>query len=182
MKALLINGSPRKGGNTVTAVKTVTASIQRDMPGCVVEQMDAASLNLSGCIHCDGCRRNGGTCVLKDGGAEVMEKLFEAQRIIFTTPVYWWGVTSQLKAIIDRMYSKAVQMKNLKMKKEIGIVAIGEDKITGEQYDLISRQMQCICDYMGWDLVMDVAICAAGPNDLAGDEEQLMKLRAHSWK
>ncbi len=182
MKAMLLNGSPRKNGNTVTALEAIKEGMKRDNPDIDLHQINAAEVNLTGCINCDSCVENGGICVLNDGGADIIEEIYSADRIIFATPVYWWGITAQLKSIIDRMYSKGNQLREQKARKQIGIIAIGEDEVTGQQYDLISKQFKCICDYIGWDIVMDEAICAGGPWDLAQDTKRCNELKSFSWK
>lgn len=181
MKTLLINGSPRSNGNTVTALKALTEGMKERDPGGEIRQIDAARINMTGCTHCNTCKENGGVCAIKDDGEEIMTKLCEADRIVFATPVYWWGVTAQLKTVVDRMFAKIEPLMKEGKKKEIGLIAIGQADVTGEQYELISRQFRCICGFLGWELVIDEAICAAAPDDLASDKAKLEHLKQLMW-
>lgn len=70
----------------------------------------------------------------------MIDKLDEADVVIFGTPVYWWGVSAQLKAVIDRMYMKRFREK--RRYKQIGILAVGAATLDDEEYDLISRQFK----------------------------------------
>ncbi|MEG0392450.1 MAG: NAD(P)H-dependent oxidoreductase, partial [Anaerovoracaceae bacterium] len=115
-----------------------------------------------------------GSCVHSEDTNEIIEKVAAADCIIFATPVYWWGVSAQLKLALDKFYSRSEALK--KKTKKIGIIAIGEDTLDGPQYDLISKQFRCICEYLNWELVLDQAICAGGPEDLSKDKAQLEKL------
>lgn len=70
--------------------------------------------NLHGCIDCQGCKRNGGTCVWKDDVPEMLEKLLAADVLVFASPVYFFSISSQLKLFIDRSYAVIEKIKNKK--------------------------------------------------------------------
>ena len=56
------------------------------------------------CRACDGCMRNGGTCVLKDDMNEILKMFQEADVLVLATPVYFYGISAQMKTFIDRTY------------------------------------------------------------------------------
>ena len=70
--------------------------------------------NMHGCIDCQTCKRNGGTCVWKDDIAPMMEKVLAADVIVFASPVYFFSISSQLKLFMDRTYAIMEQIKNKK--------------------------------------------------------------------
>lgn len=178
MKVLLLNGSPRKG-NTLSALEILEKSIKENLE-VEVELLDVAKYDIKGCLGCDYCISHNGKCVnQKDDGQFFADKMEEADVIIFGSPVYWWGISTQLKSVIDRMYMKNFQKE--KKYKQVGIVAIGADSLEDEEYELISRQFRCICNFVGWDLVIDKSISAYGKTDLINNKEVVEELK-ELWK
>ena len=176
MKILILNGSARKKGNTRTALKQIEKGI--DLNNNSVEFIDITDFKIAGCLGCDGCKRTG-VCVIKDDAVGLVEKIVEADMVIFGSPVYWWGISAQIKLAIDRMYMKKFEAD--KKYKQIGIVAVGADSLEDEEYELISRQFRCICNYIGWDLVIDKSISAYAKTDLLNNKEVVDDLK-EVWK
>ena len=174
MKVLLLNGSPRINGNTKTALKAAAEGIVENCEHDV-ELIDVSKYNVKGCMACESCKKTNGICVIEDDGRILAEKIYEADVVIFGSPVYWWGITSQIKAVIDRIYCKGESLN--KLKKKIGIIAVGEAELSDREYELISGQFECICEYLNWDLVIDEKISAWAVGDLAKDNEKLSELK-----
>jgi len=151
MEILILNGSPRLDGNTITALDAVMKGIKENMPDSNVDLVHVAREKLSGCINCNACQDNGGQCVMPDQSAALMEKLCKADAVIWGTPVYWWGISSQLKMFIDKMYSKIEVLSQ--QEKKIGLVITGGSDLSNPQYRIIRDQFGCICEYLGWNFV-----------------------------
>jgi multimeric flavodoxin WrbA len=106
MKVLGIYGSPRKGGNTDQLLDKVLEGAKS--AGAKVKTVYARDLKMSGCIECGGCDKTG-KCVVEDDMQSVYPLLEEADVIFLASPIFFYGVTAQLKALIDRaqaMWSK----------------------------------------------------------------------------
>jgi multimeric flavodoxin WrbA len=99
MKVLGIYGSPRKGGNTDQLLDKVLEGAQS--AGAEVKRIFVRDLNLCGCIECGGCDKTG-ECVVKDDMQQVYPLLDWAQVIFLASPIFFYGVTAQAKALIDR--------------------------------------------------------------------------------
>lgn len=178
MKILLLNGSPRKG-NTSSALTILEESMKENLQA-EVEIVELSKKNIKPCIACDYCVTNKGKCVnSKDDGQIIADKIEEADVVIFGTPIYWWGVSSQLKLALDRMYMKKFERD--KIYKQAGIIAIGADGLEDEEYELISRQFKCICNFIGWELVIDESISACQKTDLINNKEVVERLK-EVWK
>ena len=54
-------------------------------------------MKIAPCLGCDGCKRGEKICVQKDDSQLLMNEMRQADYIVFATPVYWWGMTAQLK-------------------------------------------------------------------------------------
>jgi len=101
MKVLGIACSPRKGGNTEVLVEEVLARAKG--LGAEVELVTVAEKNIApcdGCETCDVTRK----CKIQDDMQGLYSKLIEADGIVLGTPVYYWGMTAQAKAFLDRTF------------------------------------------------------------------------------
>jgi multimeric flavodoxin WrbA len=105
MKIIALQGSPRKKGNTARIVEWVEEEVKSN--GHEIEKIYLNSKNIHGCLACGKCKETPDEigCIQKDDGLEILEKIVSADLVIFASPLYFWGVTAQLKAIIDRTYS-----------------------------------------------------------------------------
>lgn len=104
-KIMIICGSARKNGNTWTAANWAATGARED--GAEVEVVDASQLTIkkSGCLHCLGCQKSEEyRCVVGDDASSVVARMLEQDVVVFATPVYFGGFSSQIKQVIDRMY------------------------------------------------------------------------------
>ena len=99
MKILGIAGSPRRDGNTDILLEQALEGAQS--VGAETETITISNLDISPCLHCDGCLEEG-NCVIDDDMQSVYTKLREADRIIIASPMFFMGLTAQTKALIDR--------------------------------------------------------------------------------
>jgi multimeric flavodoxin WrbA len=99
MKMLGIYGSPRKGGNTDILLDQALKGAAE--AGAEVTSIRCCDLNISGCRECGGCSQIG-KCSQDDDMQWVYPMLREADVIIIASPIFFYGITSQLKALIDR--------------------------------------------------------------------------------
>ncbi len=99
MKVLGIAGSPRRSGNTELLLDRALEGARST--GAEVEKIVLNLMKIRGCQHCDGCLKTG-MCVIKDDMQKIYPKLKEADHLILASPVFFMGLTSQAKAMIDR--------------------------------------------------------------------------------
>lgn len=95
--------------------------------------------------------------------------------VIFGTPVYWWGMSAQLKMVVDKFYSQDSQFKT--MKKKIGVVVTGANGLDNPQYRLIDEQFRCIAEYLHWDMAFSLAFAAYEPGEVMQQEGILAQLQ-----
>jgi multimeric flavodoxin WrbA len=105
VKIIALQGSPRKKGNTATVLSWVEEALVA--LGHDVESIYLNAKNLKGCLACGKCKEtpNAVGCIQKDDIPEILEKMTRAHVVIFASPLYFWGVSAQLKTVIDRTYS-----------------------------------------------------------------------------
>lgn len=101
MKVLGIVCSPRKGGNTEILLKEALKSAAA--LGAETELLPLYDKKMEPCTGCYSCLKTG-ECYIDDDIQDMYPKLIEADGIIWGSPVYFFGVTSQAKMLIDRLY------------------------------------------------------------------------------
>lgn len=106
MKVVAIQGSPRHGGNTEIVLEAVLAGLA-DKTSIDVTLIHAAGKKISGCVECFTCQTVSDSpgCAIEDDMGEVYATLLDADLAILASPVFAWGVTAQLKAVLDRLYA-----------------------------------------------------------------------------
>jgi multimeric flavodoxin WrbA len=115
MKVLGIMGSPRKKSNTdILLDKTLEGAKEA---GAEVEKVLVSKIKISPCLEIYACLKDG-DCAIKDDMQLLYKKLLEADHIVFASPMFFYGVTSQAKAIIDRCQALWVRRHVLGMGKE----------------------------------------------------------------
>lgn len=174
MKVLLLNGSPRVGGNTDTALNAIKEGFLQ-VENAEVELINLRDCSILGCKGCNYCKTTNGVCITKDDGQVVADKVVDADVVIFGSPVFWWGISSQLKTALDRVYMKGGLL--VQKPKKIGIVAVGSATLDDPEYEIIGKQFECISEYLKWDLVAKKFISATEKSDLAKDEEKVASLK-----
>ena len=111
MKVLGIMGSPRKRGNTDLLLDKALRGAESE--GAEVEKLIVIDLKIAPCGEFYGCLRDG-KCVINDDMQQVYSKLLEAEGIILASPMFFYGLTSQVKALIDRCQALWVRKHVLK--------------------------------------------------------------------
>lgn len=103
MKAIAVNGSPRKDGNTNYMLKVVLKELESS--GIETQIIQAGDRNIHGCTACGKCRTSEDMrCVYDDDIVNAsIEKIAKADALILGSPVYFGGLTAQMKAFIDRV-------------------------------------------------------------------------------
>lgn len=175
MNVLIFNGSPRKG-NTLTAIRAIEKGIEgrADAAEINVTRIETEGKNIIPCKACNACGCMS-RCIFADDSPEINEAVEAADVIVFATPVYWWGVTAQLKLVIDKFYARASR---LGKGKKIATVVIGEAELEDPEYEIIQKQFACIADYLEWEIVFAKSISADKPKDLSENAEVLAELEA----
>ena len=125
MNILVLNGSPRPNGNTkqmAEAFRSGALSV-----GHRVDVVDICKLHINGCLACEYCHTKGrGECIQKDDMQELYALLREAEMLVIASPIYYHGISGQLKCVIDRFYSAAYPTKPPKLKKVAMILSSGD--------------------------------------------------------
>ncbi len=99
MKVLGIYGSPRKGGNSDILLDEALKGA--NSAGAEISSIRSSDLTISGCLECGGCDETG-VCVVEDEMQPVYQQLVDADVIFLASPIFFYGIPAQTKALIDR--------------------------------------------------------------------------------
>lgn len=109
-KVLILSGSPRKGGNSdLLCDEFMRGAMEK---GNEVEKIRVAHKKIAPCSGCYYCSKNNGKCVHKDDMAEILQKMIDADVLVLASPVYFYSIDAQLKAVIDRTVARWTEVKN----------------------------------------------------------------------
>ncbi len=99
MKVLGISTSPRIRGNSDLLLREALAGAES--AGAQVEYINLRSYSIGPCIECNACLTTG-DCIVRDDYPTMLEKMLDADRLVFATPVFFMSVCAQAKNLIDR--------------------------------------------------------------------------------
>lgn len=124
-KIAVLIGSTRKNGNTEILANAFIDGINQQEN--TVEVISVKGKRINGCTGCDFCYKDSShNCAQKDDMQEIYEKLADADIFVIATPVYFYGVSSQLKSIIDRLHNP---IRNTFKVKKLVLLAVCADTI-----------------------------------------------------
>ena len=109
-KVLILSGSPRKGGNSDILCDEFMKGAAES--GNEVEKIRVAAKKIAPCIGCYHCSDHAGECVYKDDMAEILQKMIDADVLVLASPVYFYSIDAQLKAVIDRTVARWTEVKD----------------------------------------------------------------------
>ena len=114
MNVLILQGSPRKSGNTAWMAEEYKKAAEA--AGHKVTLVDVAHKKIAGCLACEYCHGKGnGACVQKDDMQEIYPLLAEAEVLVLASPVYYFTMSAQIQAPIQRIYNMNKPPKMKKM-------------------------------------------------------------------
>nr|WP_297660189.1 flavodoxin family protein [uncultured Prevotella sp.] len=133
MKILLINGSPKKEGNTFIALSEVQKTLEAE--GVETEMIHVGHKDIHGCIACLKCRETG-KCVFHDIVNEVAEKFKEADGIVVGSPVYYASPNGTLLSFLDRLFYSTPFDKSMKVGAAVAVARRGGTTAT---FDILNK-------------------------------------------
>lgn len=169
-------GSPRIGGNSDLLLDEVLAGAGES--GATVEKVYLNRLKIRPCQACESCQkpeRKGQGCVHKDDMQELYGKLLAADVWVLATPVYWWGPSAQLKAMVDRWYGLPGRRNELSGKRVALVVAMGDEepKTAHPTVEMFTD----VFEYLKMKLYEPVVVSAYDKGEVRKDPAALKKAR-----
>ena len=109
-KVLILSGSPRRGGNSdILCDEFMKGALDS---GNEVEKIFVAEKKISPCTGCYYCKNSGGRCAFNDDMGEILQKIIDCDVLVLSSPVYFYSICAQLKAVIDRTVARWTEIRN----------------------------------------------------------------------
>ena len=121
MKITIISSSPKREGTTALLVQEFIRGAKE--AGHDIFRFDAAFEKIAPCSACDRCNSGSSICVHNDSMEKLYPELLATDCIVFVTPLYYFGMSAQLKLTIDRLYSITAKIKEKKRKAALMVTA-----------------------------------------------------------
>ena len=122
MKVLILDGSPRKGGNTGLAVAELVKTFEKE--GIEAEVCKVGSKAVRGCVACNSCAGTG-RCVFDDIVNEIAPEFEQADGLIAASPVYYASANATLVAVLDRLFYSTHFDKSMKVGAAVAVARRG---------------------------------------------------------
>ena len=160
---VVLSGSPRKDGNTERLTAAFVDSAKS--AGKNVTVFRVADMNIGGCTGCEHCFQKKGVCAQIDDMPPILEALKTSDTVVFTSPVYYFDMTAQLKLAIDRTY--ALLSVGAPIKKAALLMTCGDDSVKVAEGAVVTYKN--ICEYSKWeDAGVIIATGLSKPGEIAG--------------
>lgn len=131
MKVLLINGSPRQGGNTAIALAEMVKVFEKN--GIETETVQVGAMDIRGCIGCGHCFKNG-RCAIDDIiNNELAEKFEACDGLVVGSPVYYAAANGTLVSLLDRLFYSTQFDKRMKVGAAVAVARRGGCSATFDQ-------------------------------------------------
>ncbi|MBM6686321.1 flavodoxin family protein [Faecalicatena contorta] len=145
MKIVILQGSPNKKGSTNILTEEFTRGAKE--AGHEVRRFDLTDLTIHPCTGCVACGYEG-PCVQKDDNQKVRAAILEVDMVVFATPLYYYGMSAQLKIVVDRFcaYNSSITRKH--MKSALLTVAWNSD---GWTFDALGSHYQTLVRYLDFE-------------------------------
>ncbi|MGI5964954.1 MAG: flavodoxin family protein [Candidatus Methanomethylophilaceae archaeon] len=166
MNILLVNGSPRKDGNTSALVNQfVKETSDRELN---VKTEFLFDKNIKGCSNCGYCVKHKGECAVKDYMQPLLEEIKNADLIIIASPIYMWQFTACVKAFLERIHCLSGFTEG---KKLAVLTTMGDDEFVASY---AVSGIADLCEYYGMKYTASFAVPYADKERVTGELYSVM--------
>ena len=171
MKVLIINGSPRVGGNTTLALSEMINVFKKN--GIEVDYVQVGNMDIRGCLACAACHNGRENCVINDIVNELALKFEACDGLVVASPVYYANANATLVACLDRLFYSTKFDKRMKVGASVAVARRGGCSATFDQlnkYFTISGMPIASSQY--WN-----SVHGGAPGEAKDDLEGLQTMR-----
>lgn len=149
LKVLIISSSPRKGGNSETLARAFAQGL--NAAEHTVNMISVGRMSIGPCLACEQCYTEpDAPCVQKDDFWKVFPMFLAADMVVFVSPLYFFNMTAQLKAVLDRLYPfcKGTGPSSIALKKTALLMTGQSDDLKDYMPAIDSYKLSA--DYLKW--------------------------------
>ena len=167
-KIIILNGSPRRNGNTQQLIKAFTKGAEES--GNTVTEFFLNGMNIKGCLGCFGGGKNPDSpCVQKDDMQKIYPQYKTADVVVLASPLYYWTISGQLKTAFDRLFAVAECDKDYRNPKKQSVLLMAAE---GNGFDESVYWYDRLMNHLRWQSLGKV-LCGGVMDigDIAGRKE-----------
>lgn len=167
-KIIILNGSPRKSGNTSALVRAFTEGAES--AGNMVTEFFLERMDIHGCKGCFGGGKDPAhPCVQRDGMEKIYPVYQEADVVVLASPLYYWTISGQLKSAFDRLFAVAECAPDYHNPIKECILLMAAE---GQDFEESAYWYDRLEQHLGWKSLGKV-LCGGvmGIGDIAGNEK-----------
>lgn len=148
-KILILNGSPRKSGNTSGLCDAFVEGAES--AGNSVTRFDLQQMTIHACL---GCMKGGkditSPCVQKDDMDKIYSAYIEADMVVLASPMYYWSMSAQLKTAFDRLFAVAETNSTYQNPRKDCIILMAAESDTQSNWKPVVDYYQALLENLGW--------------------------------
>lgn len=164
-KICILNGSPRSNGNTKELIKSFTRGAEA--AGHEVTCFDLQKMDIHGCLGCcKGGKEKDSPCVQKDDMSRIYPVYEKSDIVVLASPMYYWGISGQLKCAFDRLFAVAELTPNYENPKKDCILLMASEGNTESNFAPVRAFYEGLTSHLGWK---NIGVVYAGGNMETGD-------------
>ena len=164
-KICILNGSPRSNGNTKELIKSFTRGAEA--AGHEVTCFDLQKMDIHGCLGCcKGGKEKDSPCVQKDDMSRIYPVYEKSDIVVLASPMYYWGISGQLKCGFDRLFAVAELTPNYENPKKDCILLMASEGNTESNFAPVRAFYEGLTSHLGWK---NIGVVYAGGNMETGD-------------
>lgn len=165
---IVLNGSPRKNGNTSALVREFTKGAKE--AGCQVHSFLLHNMDIKGCKGCwQGGKDPQSPCTTKDDMSKIYPLYQEADIVVLASPLYYWSISGQLKNAFDRLFAVAEMDKNYRNPSKESVLLMAAE---GKGFEESVYWYEHLMDHIKWtDRGKVLAGGVHNPGDIEGNPE-----------
>lgn len=156
MRIVVLMGSPNRKGSTNILIEEFRRGAEEN--GHFVEVIDVCHVDIHPCTGCVACGYEG-PCVQKDDVELIRKKLLSSDMVVFATPLYYYGMTAQLKTVVDRFCAYNSSLNSRHLKSALLTVAWNSDDWT---FDALKAHYMTLVRYINFTDCGMVLGCGCG--------------------
>lgn len=165
---VILNGSPRANGNTAGLIEAFRRGAEE--AGHTVEVFNLQRMNIHPCLGCmSGGRDAQSPCVQKDDMQRIYPLYEKADVLVFASPMYYWSVTAQLKAAIDRLFAVTEKSPEYHTPPQKCVMLMAAEGDTPDNFEPVEHYYHALLRQLGWENMGEVyAGGVMRPGDITG--------------
>jgi multimeric flavodoxin WrbA len=174
MEVTTVLGSPRKKGNTAKVLGSFEKLMRQQ--GHQVDRINVVDYEVKGCLGCQACRKvsHEPGCRQQDDAVRIFERIIASDAVVYATPLYTYGFTAQIKALIDRQYCLVTgygspEYTSLLRGKRTALLVTCGGSVEGNA-DLIQEAFEREGQYQQWNIVGKYIVPFCTTPDALGDK------------